>query len=85
MTIFACVWTSAHPNIPAPRDAGWTRLKRRMLMVVYTLIAPEMVVFWAWRQYEAAKWIVKDYNQEFVSPGVRNTNGQSLSISMTYY
>lgn len=66
LTIFACVWTSGHPNIAAPRDSGWTRLKRRVIMMVYALIAPEMVVFWAMRQYAAALWIASDYNKVFI-------------------
>lgn len=66
LTVFACVWTSGHPNIAAPRDSGWTRLKRRVIMMVYALIAPEMVVFWAMRQYAAALWIATDYNKEFI-------------------
>ncbi|KAF5319408.1 hypothetical protein D9619_008553 [Psilocybe cf. subviscida] len=85
VTIFACVWTSAHPNIPSPRDAGWTRLKRRIIMMVYALIAPETIVLWAWRQYEAAEWIVKDYNDEFTPTASANVSlGKASTLQGVY-
>jgi hypothetical protein len=70
LTIFACVWTSAHPNINGPRDSGWTRLKRRVITMLCAVISPEMVVFWALCQHSAAKEIAEKYNTEFASFGM---------------
>lgn len=65
ITILACVWTSIHPNIPGPDDSGWKSTKRRVLTMIYALIAPEFVVIWALRQYFAAQQIANLYNREF--------------------
>lgn len=63
LTIFACVWKSVHPNIPGPRDSGWTRMKRRLTTTICVLVAPELMAMWALRQYVAAKKIANDYNK----------------------
>ena len=63
ITIIACVWTSAHPNIAAPQDAGWKSFKRRLVTMIYALIAPEAIVMWALRQNIASKRIASDYNR----------------------
>lgn len=64
VTIFACVWSSGHPNIPGPRDAGWTRLKRRAMTMLSALISPEVMAMWAIRQHVAAKKIAREYNEK---------------------
>lgn len=69
LTIFACVWTSTHPNINGPWDSGWTCLKRKMIVTLYGLIAPEMVLSWALRQNLGAKEIAEKYNEEFARTG----------------
>src|ERR1700733_4955511 len=51
-TIFSCTWVAVHPNIPDPslkvKAKFW--LHRLMLMMI-TLIVPELVVIWAMRQW----------------------------------
>lgn len=70
LTIFACVWTSAHPNINGPRDSGWVCLKRRAVIMLCTVLAPELVLFWALRQYAGAKKLVQEYNKALAKPGM---------------
>lgn len=60
-TIILCAWTAVHPNVP-PRNkwkAQWIRLKLMFWMV----IAPELVLAWAVRQFFAAKDIRDRYNE----------------------
>ncbi|KAI0059787.1 hypothetical protein BV25DRAFT_1918177 [Artomyces pyxidatus] len=64
-TIFACVWTVIHRNVPAP-DAGGSRLWRIVgkvwdaaKIVVVTFLVPEWVLAWAVRQFLAAREVGK--------------------------
>jgi len=54
-TIFTCTWIAVHPNIPAPGDSKWVVLRRRVAIMRYILIAPEMDIVWAGRQHYAAR------------------------------
>ncbi|KAF5309915.1 hypothetical protein D9619_010541 [Psilocybe cf. subviscida] len=65
LTIFVCVWKSAHPNINGPRDSWWTCTKRKVVTIFCVLVVPEMVLLWALRQRLAAKIIAEKYNEEF--------------------
>ncbi|CAK5278648.1 unnamed protein product [Mycena citricolor] len=60
-TIFACVWVSVHPNVP-PSNQGairafWSRLKIMLIAV----IAPEIVVVFAARQFLAARQFANEH------------------------
>ncbi|CAA7268589.1 unnamed protein product [Cyclocybe aegerita] len=58
-TLFACIWLSIHPNIPAPSDGEWTQRRRRLTAMLCALIVPELVFVWALRQWWAANQIAK--------------------------
>ncbi|KAJ7722096.1 hypothetical protein B0H16DRAFT_1601105 [Mycena metata] len=61
-TIFACTWVSVHPNLPAPRQS-WLRLAvRRLAMMLMAVIAPEIMVFFAARQFFFARRFSKVHN-----------------------
>ncbi|KAG2368821.1 hypothetical protein BDR07DRAFT_1448041 [Suillus spraguei] len=55
LTLFACVYTAIHPNIPSPKSSP------RYLVVFYlgvtlaALVFPEMIVTWAMRQKISAR------------------------------
>ncbi|EIW75535.1 hypothetical protein CONPUDRAFT_21991, partial [Coniophora puteana RWD-64-598 SS2] len=53
-TIFACIYTSIHPNIPSPYDKSSTVLFRSIGIMALTLLAPEIIVAWAARQFISA-------------------------------
>ncbi|TFK70477.1 hypothetical protein BDN72DRAFT_535845 [Pluteus cervinus] len=55
LTIFACVYTALHPNIPDPKANDWQRFLGRLKMSFYMLIAPEAVIWWAMRQWYGAR------------------------------
>ena len=58
VTTFACTWVAVHPNVPKPgqnvNQRWYSRPLRRVRIMLYTLIGPEFVIFWAWRQWKAA-------------------------------
>ncbi|KAG0697661.1 hypothetical protein DFH29DRAFT_856633 [Suillus ampliporus] len=55
LTIFGCVYTAIHPNIPSPKDSPIRILRRRLGIMLMALIAPELIVIWAMRQWLSAR------------------------------
>ncbi|TFK59490.1 hypothetical protein BDN72DRAFT_865109 [Pluteus cervinus] len=60
-TIAACVYRAVHQNIPDPELGFWGRLRVTAKVTFYALIAPEMIIWWAMRQWfgarKAAHWM----------------------------
>ncbi|KAJ7078968.1 hypothetical protein C8R44DRAFT_654325 [Mycena epipterygia] len=66
-TIFACTWVSVHPNVPPPKR-GWLALFwRRLKMMLIAVIAPELMVGFAVRQFRAAQFFSKEFEKRGVS------------------
>jgi len=61
VTIFACTWVSIHPNIPGLNEGCLTKFFRRVGVTVLALLAPELVVIWALRQWLASRRLAKEY------------------------
>ncbi|KIK61493.1 hypothetical protein GYMLUDRAFT_166351 [Collybiopsis luxurians FD-317 M1] len=62
--IIACTWVSVHPNVPAA-DAGFWRISGEKIgLMIVTLIAPEVVVLWAARQWFAARKLAADHRDK---------------------
>ena len=60
-TLFACTWVSVHPNMPGP-DEGFRKIAlRRLEIMLWAFIGPEMIIFWALRQWVAARWLRDKY------------------------
>ncbi|KIK66306.1 hypothetical protein GYMLUDRAFT_192967 [Collybiopsis luxurians FD-317 M1] len=57
--LIACTWASIHPNIPGPKDSWWKVLRRKIGLMVLCLLAPELLVLWAARQWIDA-WLLSD-------------------------
>ncbi|KAJ7718573.1 hypothetical protein DFH07DRAFT_860209 [Mycena maculata] len=67
-TIFACTWISVHPNVPA-QGQTWVKLTcRRLGMMLMAIVAPELIVFLAARQF----FFAGDFSKRF---GVPRTHG----------
>ncbi|TFK61789.1 hypothetical protein BDN72DRAFT_849369 [Pluteus cervinus] len=62
-TIAACVYRAIHQNIPDPEATIWGKLRVRIKMTIYALIAPEAFIWWAMRQRYAAIEIARDVNE----------------------
>jgi hypothetical protein len=58
-TVFACTWVSLHPNIPHPDATEWHIRRHRFLMMLCGLIAPELIVLFALREWLGARTLVK--------------------------
>jgi len=57
LTTLICAWVSVHPNVPP--SGYWKGLSRRVKMMIWTIIAPELILAWAVRQWFAA-WEIRD-------------------------
>ncbi|KAJ7035121.1 hypothetical protein C8F04DRAFT_1099121 [Mycena alexandri] len=61
-TVFACTWVAVHQNVPPP-DLGRLSLQlRKLKMMLFTVIAPELVVCLAARQFFDARYIAKEFD-----------------------
>jgi hypothetical protein len=66
VTIFGCTWVAMHPNIPNAEENWFGTVLRRLQLMIMALIAPELVILWAMRQYFSARSLVKKYKSVFV-------------------
>ena len=56
-TIIICAWVSVHPNVPP--SGHWRALWQRLKTMFWTIVAPELILAWAVRQWFAA-WEIRD-------------------------
>src|SRR5260221_14416630 len=56
-TTIICAWVSVPPNVPP--SGYWKGLWRRVKMMIWTIIAPELILAWAVRQLFAG-WQIRD-------------------------
>ncbi|KDR72565.1 hypothetical protein GALMADRAFT_126164 [Galerina marginata CBS 339.88] len=61
VTIFVCSWISVHPNLPAPGDSWGKVALRRLELMFWALISPEMIILWAMRQWFGARNLARLY------------------------
>lgn len=60
LVLFACVWTVIHLNIPTKADDFWTLFWRKMRWAILAVSAPKMLTLFAFMQWNAAKFSVKE-------------------------
>ncbi|TFK59075.1 hypothetical protein BDN72DRAFT_647678 [Pluteus cervinus] len=75
-TIAACVYRAIHQNIPDPEATMWGKLRVRIKMTIYALIAPEAFIWWAMRQRYGAIRIAKEVNELKYGLNWTQTHGQ---------
>ena len=61
-TTIICAWTAIHPNIP-PRESPLKKTLRRLELMFWTIIAPEILPCWALNQRLAAMTVTDVYNK----------------------
>lgn len=54
VTILSCTLVAVHPNIPGPEMTRFTIFLHRVRLMVMALVAPEVVIIWAMRQWVSA-------------------------------
>ncbi len=61
MTII-CAWAAIHPNIP-PREGPFKATLRRLELMLWTILAPDILPCWALNQLLAAMRVRDVYNE----------------------
>ncbi|KAG0702577.1 hypothetical protein DFH29DRAFT_496717 [Suillus ampliporus] len=62
-TVVACTWTAVHPNIPGIKEKRFPVACRRLFTMVMALIAPELIITWAMRQFLSARKATREFNE----------------------
>ena len=62
-TTIICAWAAIHPNIP-PREGPFKATLRRLELMFWAIMAPEILPAWALNQRLAAMTIRDLYNKE---------------------
>jgi hypothetical protein len=79
-TIFACAWVSVHPNIPASNEFSWRTFLRRLELMFWAVIAPEIIITWAFRQWTGARRLEKSYKGETIKSTTLNLSANAKII-----
>ncbi|KIK51327.1 hypothetical protein GYMLUDRAFT_181578 [Collybiopsis luxurians FD-317 M1] len=91
--LIACTWVAIHPNVPSPQDGVLRILARKVGLMIVTLIAPEVVVLWAARQWFSAKELAKRHRDKgwsvshgflFLMGGFARYRGENLQYVLRY-
>ena len=62
-TTFACTWVSVHPNMTFKNEGPWEIRGRRLFLMVFSILAPEATVTWAFKQWRGAVMIKEIVNK----------------------
>ena len=62
-TSLAVTWVSVHANVPFLEETSWMVLKRRIFLMVLALLAPEVMIMWAFQQWRGAVMIMEMVNK----------------------
>jgi hypothetical protein len=52
---------SVHPNIPLAGEKWWKTIARRLELMIWGILAPEMIVYWAMKQWIGARKLEQKY------------------------
>lgn len=66
-TIFTCTWVSVHPNVPEYGESAWRSARRRLSLMFWTIVALEMTILRAMREWHGARTLARKYQgDEFI-------------------
>ncbi|KAF9556608.1 hypothetical protein CPC08DRAFT_711104 [Agrocybe pediades] len=60
-TLFACLWVSVHPNMSPPSHSDKRIFLTKVELMIWTLLFPEMIILWAFRQWLGARTLSKEF------------------------
>ncbi|KAG1725930.1 hypothetical protein EDB19DRAFT_2043106 [Suillus lakei] len=85
ITLFACIYSAIHPNIPSPQDSPVLILWRRLGIMIMALIFPELIIAWAMRQWLSARQVTKEFKESgfFNVPQLQEQSENNGSIEAT--
>jgi len=60
-TILAASWVSVHPNLPHRKGSKVKKTLRRIELMLWAIITPELIIFWAMRQWHGARRMEREF------------------------
>ncbi|KAK2786288.1 hypothetical protein FQN52_007879 [Onygenales sp. PD_12] len=81
ITLSLCVWTAVHLNIPARFSGNYLR---RTGWVIMGLLAPELVVYTAWRQWSSAKELTRQMEELLEERAAKTGNTQKCEWTLVH-
>ncbi|KAF9566567.1 hypothetical protein CPC08DRAFT_758899 [Agrocybe pediades] len=60
-TILAASWVSVHPSMPGPNESKVKKTLRRIDIMFWAIITPELIIYWALRQWYGARQMEKEF------------------------
>lgn len=63
--VFSLAWIAIHPNFSSPYDSAWMKLRRRLMLILWAILFPELVLYWSVRQWVGARKIRDRFRGEF--------------------
>ncbi|KAF8312576.1 uncharacterized protein EI90DRAFT_3093419 [Cantharellus anzutake] len=51
LTVFACIWTAVHPNVPGRYYSSWSLKWPRIELMALSLVSPEFILTIAWKEF----------------------------------
>ncbi|KAF9471915.1 hypothetical protein BDN70DRAFT_998426 [Pholiota conissans] len=79
-TIIACCWIAVHPNMLEPNAGLWRSTTHRLSHMTWMIIAPELMICWAIRQWLGARNLKKKAPFNGVDSGWTMTHGYFLQM-----
>jgi len=90
-TTFLCAWVSVHPNLLPQLGEGWERVGQKVRLLLVTVIMPELVVGWAWKERIAARRIKRQLSEKgkhlpsFSFQSLNNNPGFKISMAHAHF
>ncbi|KAF4616601.1 hypothetical protein D9613_008288 [Agrocybe pediades] len=60
-TILAASWVSVHPNIPDAQESKIKKTLRRIELMIWAILTPELIILWALRQWYSARLMEREF------------------------
>ncbi|KAF9550738.1 hypothetical protein CPC08DRAFT_674775 [Agrocybe pediades] len=60
-TILAASWVSVHPNIPDAKESKIKKTLRRIELMIWAILTPELIILWAMRQWYGARRMEREF------------------------
>ena len=76
-TLFLCSWSAVHLNVPADGETSLVIKVRKLKWMIVTVLAPEFVATYAFRDWTRARGLRKDLDEWYQNQKGSRTRPQS--------
>ena len=83
-TVLASSWVSVHPNLPHPHTSKLKNMLRRLELMLWAILTPELIIYWAMRQWYGARQMERNFSCRFKIISVVEFWSDSCLIYLAY-